>query len=155
VRLDGPEAPQAALKLAAHVHGHLGWLAAAALVHPAIVLRRHGRPAHAAVASATGLVTLAAALGSWLYPPYRETLKPLVFLDSRALGLAFESKEHLAFGAVLLAWAGAAAYASAPRGGDGTPGVLRRTAHRAFVAAAALAVVAAALGTAVAVHRAF
>ncbi|MDB5220684.1 MAG: hypothetical protein JWO86_8611, partial [Myxococcaceae bacterium] len=28
-----------ATRLMEHVHGHLGWLAAATLVHPAIVLR--------------------------------------------------------------------------------------------------------------------
>lgn len=143
------------LRLVAHVHGHLGWLAAAALVHPAVVLRRPERRAHVAVGTSVLLVTVAAALGAWLYPSYRESLRALVFLDARSLGLAFERKEHLAFGAVLLAWAGGAAYVSALRAQDATRVVLRRTAHRAFVAAAVLAVVVAVLGTSVAVVRGF
>lgn len=141
------------VRLVAHVHGHLGWLAAAALVHPAIVLRRPERRAHLAVASATVLVTLGAALGVWLYPAYRESVRPLVFAASRALGLAFERKEHLAFGAVFLAWAGAAAYVGALRADPALRATLRRASHRAFVAAAVLAVAAATLGTAVAAHR--
>ncbi len=143
------------LRLVAHVHGHLGWLAAAALVHPAVVLRRAERKAPWAVAASVVLVTLAAALGAWLYPSYRESLRPLVFLDARSLGLAFERKEHLAFGAVLLAWGGGAAYAASGRAEAATRVVLRRAAHRAFVAAAALAVVVAVLGTTVAVVRGF
>lgn len=143
------------LALVAHVHGHLGWLAAASLVHPAVVLRRAGRRAHVAVASSVGLVTLAAALGAWLYPAYRESLRALVFLDARALGLAFERKEHLAFGAVLLAWSGAAAYVAAWRAEGPLSVTLRRASHRAFVASAAFAVIAAVLGTLVAARHAF
>ena len=152
----GPEAPiSLALRALAHVHGHVGWLAVAALAHPAIVLRRPERRAHLAVVSSTALVTLAAAIGASLYPAYRETLRAQVFLDARALGLAFERKERLAFGVVLLAWAGAAAYGAALRAEAPARVRLRRVAHRAFVASAALALVAAALGTAVAVHRSF
>ena len=153
----GPHAQEVslALRALAHVHGHVGWLAAAALVHPAVVLRRPERRAHFAVASATALVTLAAGLGAWLYPTYRATLRARVFLVARALGLAVERNEHLAFGAVLLAWAGAAAYAAAPRAPAALRARLGRIAHRAFVASAALALVAAVLGTVVAAHRAF
>ncbi len=141
--------------LVAHVHGHLGWLAAASLVHPAVVLRRVERRAHLAVASSVALVTGAASLGAWLYPAYRESLRALVFLDARALGLAFERKEHLAFGAVFLAWSGAAAYVAAGRANAPASVTLRRASHRAFVASAAFAVVAAVLGTLVAARHAF
>jgi hypothetical protein len=145
----------AVVALVAHVHGHLGWLAAAALVHPAIVLRRTERRAHLAVGSSVVLVTAAASLGAWLYPAYRESLRALVFLDARSLGLAFERKEHLAFGAVFLAWSGAAAYAASWRAEGRTAVTLRRTSHRAFVASAALAIVAAVLGTLVASRHPF
>ena len=36
-------------------------------------------------------------------------------MHAPSIGLLFERKEHLAFGAVVLAWAGAAAYFAAPR----------------------------------------
>lgn len=132
-------------RLFAHVHGHLGWLAAAALLHPAIVLRRKDKRARLAVGLATGFATFAAALGAWLYVPYRAQLKQRIFLDAPAYGLLFERKEHLAFAAVLFAWAGAAAYASDHR-------VLSQ---RSFAAAAALAIIAAAVGTIVASYRSF
>ena len=143
------------LRLVEHVHGHLGWLAAAVLVHPAVLLRHKTRRAHAAVGSAAALVTLAAALGAWLYVGYREHLKQRLFLESRSLGLLFERKEHLAFGAVLLAWAGAAAYFASARAHGVTREHLRTIAYRAFSLSATLAVVVAVLGTTVAVYLSF
>jgi len=71
------------------------------------------------------------------------------------VGFLFERKEHLAFGAIFLAWAGAAAYAAAIGASDEVRGPLRSVAHWAFVAAALLAVATAALGTAVASFRSF
>jgi len=139
-----------------HIHGHLGWLGAALLVHPAIVLRDRARRAHLAVGMATVLVTTSAALGLWLYVAYREHLKREIFQSSPAIGLLFERKEHLAFGAVMLAWAGCAAYVGAARAT--TPelrATLRTIALRAYVAAAALAIVVAILGTWVAIYRSF
>src|SRR5687767_11172948 len=97
-----------ALRLAEHVHGHLGWLSAALLVHPAIILRDRQRRAHLAVALASGAATVTAALGAWLYGGYREHLKQQIFLHAPSIGLLFERKEHLAFGAIMLTWAGAA-----------------------------------------------
>ncbi|MBX3223124.1 MAG: hypothetical protein KF795_21605 [Labilithrix sp.] len=138
-----------------HVHGHLGWLAAALLVHPAIVLRDRRRRAHVAVGLATVAVTVVAAGGMWLYVAYRAELKQAIFVGAPAVGLLFERKEHLAFGAVLLAWAGCAAYVAAPRATPEVRAVLRTIAFRAYVGAAALAVVVAALGTVVAVYRSF
>ena len=38
--------PFDAARVGEHIHGHLGWLAAVALAHPAILLRQLGRRAH-------------------------------------------------------------------------------------------------------------
>ena len=144
-----------ALRLIEHVHGHLGWLASAVLVHPAIVLRDRTRRAHWAVGLSVGLVTLAAAVGVWLYAAYRERLRQGIFIHAPVMGLLFERKEHLAFGAVVLAWAGAAAYFAAPRAEAPMRERLRTIAFRAFCASAGLSIVVAVLGTLVAVHKSF
>lgn len=143
------------LRMIEHVHGHLGWLAAAALVHPAIVLRSRTRRAHLAVGLSTSLVTVASGVGAWLYVAYRERLKQGIFLTAAPIGLLFERKEHLAFGAVMLAWAGAAAYFAATRATPETRERLRTIAFRSFAASAALSIVVAILGTVVAVVRSF
>lgn len=143
------------LRMTEHVHGHLGWLAAALLLHPAIVLRDKNRRAHLAVGLSVGFVSVASAIGMWLYVAYRERLKQKIFLDGPAYGLIFERKEHLAFGALLLAWAGAAAYVAAIRAKPDLRDTLRTIAFRAYVASAALTIVVAVLGTIVAVYRSF
>lgn len=132
------------LRLLEHIHGHLGWLAAIALIHPAIILRRPERRAVLAVVLATLLPTLAGALGVLLYPSYSKLVRRGVYVASMRHGLLFERKEHLAFAAIALAWAGCFLH-------------LRRSraAHPAFVAAAGLAIVAATLGTVVASFRSF
>jgi hypothetical protein len=140
-------------RMIAHLHGHAGWLAAAALVHPAILLRTPTRRAHLSVLLATLTVTLAAAFGVTIYPLYSSRLRQAIFVSAPTIGWLFERKEHLAFGAVLLAWAGAAAYVAAWRADDALSGPLRAFAWRAFVAAAALAVAVAAIGTIVASYR--
>jgi hypothetical protein len=142
-------------RLMEHVHGHLGWLAAATLLHPAIVLRSRTRRAHWAVGLSTAFVTVASSLGVWVYVAYRERLKQGIFQHAPVIGLMFERKEHLAFGAVVLAWAGAAAYFAAPRATPSTRETLRTIAFRAFCASAALAVLVALLGTIVAVYKTF
>ena len=149
--------PFDAARVGEHVHGHLGWLAAIALAHPAILLGRRNRRAHLSVALAVGVVTLAAALGASLYPSYRDRLRQPIFASAPSIGFLFERKEHLAFGAVLLAWAGAVTYAAAQFRCDdvGTTDALRKAAHWAFVAAALLALATATLGTIVASYRAF
>lgn len=144
-----------ATRLMEHVHGHLGWLAAATLVHPAIVLRSRTRRAHYAVGLSTVFVTVAAGIGVLLYAPYRERLKQGIFMHAAPIGLLFERKEHLAVGAVLLAWAGAAAYFAAPSAAEPTRHHLRTIAFRAFCASALLAILVAILGTIVAVYRTF
>lgn len=143
------------LRLTEHIHGHLGWLAAATLLHPAIVLRNRARRAHLAVGLSTAFVTVAAGLGAWLYVAYRERLKQGIFMHAPSIGLVFERKEHLAFGAVLLAWAGAAAYVAATKATPGTRERLRTIAFQSFCASAALSLVVAILGTVVAVYKTF
>jgi hypothetical protein len=81
-------------------------------------------------------------------------------MEAPQVGLLFERKEHLAFAAILLSWAGGAAYVLARRartdGSDGsTSETLRMLAFRAFVAASALALIVAVLGTVVASFRTF
>jgi uncharacterized membrane protein len=143
------------VRLQEHVHGHIGWLAAIALIHPAIVLRRPKRRAHLAVGLAVGVVTLAGALGAAIYGDYRERLRQSIFQHARVIGYLFERKEHLAFGAVVLAYAGAAAYVAATKLEGERRERLRKAAHWSFVAAAAMAVVTAALGTVIAAYKTF
>jgi hypothetical protein len=143
------------LRLAEHVHGHLGWLAAALLAHPAIVLRDRARRAHLAVGLATGLVTVTAGIGASLYGAYTDRLRQSIFVASPTIGLLMERKEHLAFGAVVLAWAGAAAYFAAARASGETGAHLRTIAFRAFVCSAVLTGGVAVLGTVVAVYSSF
>jgi hypothetical protein len=80
-------------------------------------------------------------------------LRQAIFIAAPAVGWLFERKEHLAFGAVLLAWAGAAAYAAAWRARAETSAHLFVFAWRAYVAAATLAIVVAVIGTLVTVYR--
>jgi hypothetical protein len=143
------------VRVAEHVHGHLGWLSAAALLHPAILLRNPRRKAHLSVGLSTGFATCVGALGAWLYGPYRDRLKQHIFIEARWVGLMFERKEHLAFGAILLAWAGASAYAAAIGARPTLQAQLRAFAFRAFVLSSALALVTACLGTLVASFKTF
>ncbi len=142
-------------RLFEHVHGHLGWLAAALLAHPAVVLRTKARRAHLAVGLSTALVTAAAGLGAWVYVAYREKLRQDIFLHAPAIGLLFERKEHLAFAAVMLSWTGCAAYFAAWRASGPVRELLRSLARFAFTASALVAIAVALLGTYVSVHRSF
>jgi hypothetical protein len=143
------------VRLLVRVHGHLGWLAAIALVHPAILLRNRKRKAHLSVGLAVGVVTTVFLLGVAMYADYRDRLRQSIFQQAPTIGYLFERKEHLAYGAVLLAWAGAAAYVGATRVEGNTRESLRKAAHWAFVAAAALAVGTATLGILVAAYKSF
>jgi hypothetical protein len=143
------------VRIQEHVHGHIGWLAAIALIHPAVVLRRTKRRAHLAVGLAVGVVTLAAGFGVAIYGDYRDKLRQSIFQQAKVIGYLFERKEHLAFGAVVLAYAGAVAYVVATRLEGETQERLRKAAHWSFIAAAAMAVVTAALGTVIAAYKTF
>ena len=147
--------PLDTLRIEEHVHGHLGWISAVALVHPAILLRRTKRRADLAVGLSLVLISATGLLGVFLYTPYRDALRHSIFVDAPAVGYLFERKEHIALGAIGLAWAGAAAYVGAACL-DGAPrDSLRRAAHWAFVASACFALVAAVLGTIVAIYKTF
>lgn len=141
-----------------HVHGHLGWMSVAVLIHPAIVLWRKPR-ADWAVGLALGFTTVVGGIGVWLYSAYRDRVKQALFIASPRVGFLFERKEHLAFAAIALAWVGSLAYfAARAKASELDPGVresLRRASRTAFTASAALAFVAATLGTVVATFKTF
>jgi hypothetical protein len=137
-----------------HVHGHLGWLSALALCHPAMLLRRPRRRAIGVALAATALVTVTAALGAVLYPAYRTAVKPLIFAAAPAVGEAFERKEHLGVAAVALAWLGLALHWLHTRNRSLEPD-LARLAFVAYLSAAAFSLLTASLGLVVAVHRTF
>lgn len=147
--------PLGVLRVLEHVHGHLGWLAVAALLHPAILLRRPARRAPLAVLLATALAVVAGALGAAIYTDYKLRLRQALFVASPALGWCFERKEHLAVGAVAFALVGCVAHLAAPAADESLRDLVARTAHRAYVAAFVLALVAATLGVAVASSSSF
>ncbi|HSS39329.1 MAG TPA: hypothetical protein VLT58_11215 [Polyangia bacterium] len=142
------------LRAMAHVHGHLGWLSALALLHPAVMLRRPGRRVFTVAALATALVTAAGALGASVYPRYREVLKPALVSTAPVSAALFERKEHLGVLAVVLAWTGLALVALA-RGTVEDRIEIGRAAFVAYAGAAIAALGSAAAGLVVGVHRSF
>lgn len=143
------------VRIVEHAHGHAGWLAVAALLHPAILLRDARRRAHLSVVLSVAFVTSVGGVGAWLYGEYRERIKQQIFIHAPRIGWLFERKEHFAFGAIFLAWAGAIAYFGA-RGTEGTTlRALRKTAFYAFSASFVLALASAVLGTVVASYQTF
>jgi hypothetical protein len=136
-----------------HVHGHLGWLAAAALAHPALLLsRRPERRVSGAALTATVLVTVTAAVAVAIYPAYRAGVKPAIFAAAPAIGLLFERKEHLGVAALALAWCGLAMHTLAHRRGA-LRHDLGRAASVAYAGAALAATLAATGGLVVACFR--
>jgi hypothetical protein len=147
---------EAGLRLLQAIHGHAGWLAVAALLHPALILRRPGRPATWATRAGVGLVSAVALGGALLYPAYRVEVRPGLCADQPALAWWFERKEALAIAAVALTWAGGGAAGLAVRGGGVDERArLRLAAAVAFSLAAATAAGAATIGTLVASVRGF
>jgi len=138
------------LRLLERVHGHLGWLAAAALIHPAIVLRNPRRRARLSAVLSALFATAAGAFGALIYPSYSRGVRRVIYTASLRYGLLFERKEHLAFAALALAWAGCLLHVSAEKDERRA-----RAAHLAFVASAALTVAVAAMGTLIASFRSF
>jgi hypothetical protein len=144
------------LRVLERVHGHLGWLAVAALMHPAILLRNPKRRARLAVALTTSLVVVTALIGGSIYPEYRARLKQHIFIEAPKLGWMFERKEHLAVGAVTFALVGCLAHLSLPAfEEEETRRVVARLAHRSFVISFAFTVVVAVIGVAVASYKSF
>jgi len=90
------------------LHGHLGWLGLAVLLHPVITLRRSviTRRCRLSVILAAMLISAPSILGWWLYPTYRQQVKPSLIMRSENWALAFETKEHLAWFALVLTWSG-------------------------------------------------
>lgn len=136
------------------IHGHLGVLAAAALLHPAILLRK-GKPLsfgkRLSVILSTSFTAAAFALGIAIYEDYRAHVKRDLFRASTEAGFLFETKEHLAY-AVLAVAAGACACALlAPRDAS----ALRKLAALLYAVATVLCAIVAGLGTYVASIRSF
>jgi hypothetical protein len=144
------------LRVLERVHGHLGWLSVAALLHPAILLRNPKRRARLSVVLATLFAVATAVLGVTIYPHYRERLKQHLFIETPRVGWLFERKEHLAVAAVALALAGCVAHLSSPMFEDeGVRRTVAKLAHRAFVGAFVIAVIVAVLGVTVASFKSF
>lgn len=115
------------------LHGHLGWLGLAVLLHPVVALGRVQKVTWRMQLTADlGAALLLAPffLGAVIYPTYRSGVKPGLRLTDPAVAIAFESKEHLAVFAVALALAGALTL----RGAGGS--AAGRRAGRALCAAA-------------------
>ncbi len=142
------------IRLLQSIHGHLGMLAAAALIHPAIVLRR-GKPlgyrARWAVSLSTLFTVLAYSAGIAIYADYRNLVKRALFHTNLNAGMLFETKEHLALAVVCLALGALTAALVAPR--EAT--ALRRSAAIVYALAAALCLLTGALGMYVSSVRGF
>ena len=147
---------QMTLRVLEHIHGHIGWLAAAALLHPAILLRNPKRRAPLSAFLATALPTVGGLLGAFIYPEYRSRLKQAIFIHSQATGWLFERKEHLAVGAIAFAWIGCIAHLTSRAFDDeAAQRSMAVIAHRAYVFAFVLCVVVASIGVAVASYSTF
>ncbi|MBX3270404.1 MAG: hypothetical protein KF729_09100 [Sandaracinaceae bacterium] len=131
--------------LVTSVHGIVGVLALAAMIHPAIFLR-DGRPLSRGLRLSLGLTALVTALafgmGVAIYEDYRAIVKRPLFVRDPAAGLLFETKEHLAFAALALVLGAAACALLAPRARRD----LRQLAAVGFAAATAITLTVAALG---------
>lgn len=129
--------------LTERAHGHLALLGLALLLHPVLTLRRPGLTARTLLTAelAAGMLTVAFLIGWWLYPTYREEVKPELLAAMPSVAARFETKEHLAAMCTALALAGAGALRLA---GD-RPDV-RRTARALLLAAWGCGVIAGLLG---------
>jgi hypothetical protein len=143
------------LRALERIHGHFGWLAVAALVHPAIILRNPQRRAPLSVSLATAFVCVTGVLGAYVYPEYRRVLKQSIFRASPAIGWLFERKEHLAVAAVTFTIVGCIAHLSVAGFEGAAQRTLARLAHHAFVLAFLLAFGVAVLGVIVASFKSF
>lgn len=146
----------AVLRVLEHIHGHVGWLCVAALLHPAILLRNPKRRARLSVILATVFAVATGLMGGFIYPEYRLRLKQAIFIHAPTLGWCFERKEHLAVGAVGFALVGCIGHLSARSfEDDGVRERLASAAHHAYVAAFLLSLVVAVLGVVVATYSTF
>ena len=142
------------LRILETVHGHLAILAVAALLHPAILLRR-GRALTRGIRWSVGLTTLFVVLafgtGLAIYGDYRELVRRDLWLADPDAGRLFETKEHIAFGVLTLTLGAGVVAFVAPKDARR----MRQGAAVAYAVAAAICAVAVALGTYVAAVRSF
>jgi len=142
------------LRLLESIHGHLGVLAAIALIHPAILLR-NGRPLSRGMRWSVGLTTavvmLAFGMGLFIYEDYREIVKPVLLLSHHDAGMLFETKEHFAWGVLTSALGAGVAAWVAPRDAKR----LRQIAAAFYAVAAVLCLATVGLGTYIASVQSF
>ncbi|MEZ4447474.1 MAG: hypothetical protein R3B72_50830 [Polyangiaceae bacterium] len=142
------------LALLEAVHGHFGVLAAAALLHPAILLRK-GRPLSRGLRWSIGLTTLTAAIaftsGLLIYPGYVAQVRPLLFHAAPRFGLLFETKEHLAFLCLATALGAGVTALLAPREAP----ALRRLAASIYAVSATACIAVVVLGSVIASIQTF
>jgi hypothetical protein len=128
------------------IHGHFGVLAAVALLHPAILLRR-GSPlswgGRWSLILTAGVTAIAFAIGLLLYPSYRGEVKAPLFQENMRAGLLFETKEHLAVFVLSVTLGATVAALIAPRDGR----TIRRAAALLFAFAAIACATTASLGS--------
>jgi hypothetical protein len=136
------------------VHGYLGVLAAASMLHPALSLRS-GKPlsrrGHYAMLAATFLTLATYGGGLAVYGKYRELVKRPLFAESLRAGLLFETKEHLAVTVLCFVLGACVAALFAPRQAV----ALRKVSALLFVLAAVTAMAVVLLGTHVSSVRSF
>lgn len=137
------------------VHGHVALFGAALCFHPWLALRSAPRPSRATRIAgylASGFVVLANALGWWIYPAYRQTVKLDLYRHARPIGLLFEVKEHMAWFALSLAVAAAVLMAMS----SGTSGVgLRSSVRTTYFWSGVLMTAVCVMGVWVAVYNGF
>lgn len=90
------------------LHGMLGALMLALLVHPVVLLGRSTTRALRVARWAAVLVVMQNVLGWALYPSYRAAIKPRLRVEAASAALVFETKEHLAFFCLVLVVGGVA-----------------------------------------------
>lgn len=126
------------------LHGLVGALALALLMHPVITLGRRRTLTWGTLFTAelaAGLLTAVFAVGWWTYPTYRNRVKTGLLQADHPAWLWFEGKEHLAAMATVLAVSGALML----RVGRGRADA-HRTARALLLAAWVCGVIAATLG---------
>lgn len=106
------------MRLLESVHGDMGVLAAVALLHPAILMRKGKALSKRTVLSVwlTAMVVVSAfATGLVIYPAYRQSVRADLFRASVTAGFLFETKEHIAYAVVALTLGATVTALSAPK----------------------------------------